>query len=90
MLREISIGTTCQFQIRFISRDYLQMYKKLQLITNTFTFTSNTNKFTSIKVIKNTFVSYPMLRMNSVLIEVYMSARNKLVQRYIHKVIQNA
>jgi hypothetical protein len=64
------------------------MYKSLQLFTNTFTF--NTNKFTSIKVIKNTFVSYPMLRMSSVLIEVYTSARNKLVHRYIHKVIQNA
>jgi hypothetical protein len=30
---------------------YLQMYKTLQLFTNTFTF--NTNKFLSIKVIKN-------------------------------------
>ncbi len=42
--------TTCQFQIKFITEDYLQMYKTLQLFTNTFSF--NTNNFTSIKVIK--------------------------------------
>jgi len=33
-----------------MNKDYLQMYKTLQLFTNTFTF--HTNKFTSIKVIK--------------------------------------
>jgi hypothetical protein len=38
--------TTCQFQIKFITEDYLQMYKTLQLFTNTFSF--NTNNFTSI------------------------------------------
>ncbi len=38
-----------QFEIKFTTDDYLQMYKTLQLFTNT--FTSNTNKFTSIKVI---------------------------------------
>ncbi len=46
--------TTCQFQIKFIPEDYLQMYKTVNLFTNTFTF--NTNKFASIKVIKNTCV----------------------------------
>jgi hypothetical protein len=30
--------TTCQFQIKFIAKDYLQMYKTLQLNTSTFTF----------------------------------------------------
>jgi hypothetical protein len=25
---------TCQFQIKFIAKDYLQMYKTLQLFTN--------------------------------------------------------
>ncbi len=39
--------TTCQFQIKFITENYLQMYNTLQLFTNTFTF--NTNKFTSIR-----------------------------------------
>ncbi len=42
--------TTCQFQIKFITEDYLQMYKTVQLFTNTFSF--NTNNFSSIKVIK--------------------------------------
>jgi hypothetical protein len=44
--------TTGQFQIKFIIYDYLQMYKTLQLFTNTFTF--NTNIFASIRLIKNT------------------------------------
>jgi hypothetical protein len=43
--------TTCPFEIKFSTDDYLQMYKTLQIFTNTFTL--NTNKFTSIKVIKN-------------------------------------
>ncbi len=46
--------TTCQFQIKFITEDHLQVYKILQLFTNSFTF--NTNKFASIKEIKNTYV----------------------------------
>ncbi len=46
--------TTSQFQIKFISDDYLQMCKTLQLFTNTFTF--NTNKYKIIKVIQNTHV----------------------------------
>ncbi len=45
--------TTCQFQIKFITEDYLQMYKTLKLFTNTFTF--YTNKLTSIKAIKNIY-----------------------------------
>ncbi len=53
--------TNGQFQIKFITGDYLQLYKTLQLFTNTLqvftnTFTCNTNKFTTIKVIKNTYV----------------------------------
>ncbi len=43
--------STCQFQIKFITEDYFQMYKTEQLFTNTFIF--NANNFTSIKVIKN-------------------------------------
>ncbi len=46
--------TTFQFCIKFIIRDYLQMYKTLQLYTNIFTL--NTKVFTSISVIKNTRV----------------------------------
>jgi hypothetical protein len=46
--------TTCQFQIKFIAEDYLQMHKTLQLFTNTFTF--NTNKFKSIQVIESTYI----------------------------------
>jgi hypothetical protein len=46
--------TTCQFQIKFVAEDYLKMYKTLQPFTNIFTL--NTNKFTTIKVIKNTHV----------------------------------
>jgi hypothetical protein len=42
--------TNCQFQIKFTAKDYLQMYKTLQLLTNIFTF--NTNKFKSVKAIK--------------------------------------
>jgi hypothetical protein len=30
--------TTCPFQIKFITEDYLQRYKTLQLVTNTYTF----------------------------------------------------
>ncbi len=37
-----------------LSDDYLQMYKTLQLFTNTFTYITNT--FTRIKVIKSTSV----------------------------------
>jgi len=48
------IKITCQFQIEFITVDYLQMYKTLQLFTNKFAFI--TDKFTSIKNIKNTHV----------------------------------
>jgi hypothetical protein len=44
----------CQFHIKFITKDYLQIYKTLQPFTNTITF--NTNKFTSIKDINNTSV----------------------------------
>ncbi len=44
------VKTTSQFQMKFIIEDYLQMYNTLQIFTNTFTF--NTNKFTSIKIIK--------------------------------------
>ncbi len=43
----LSEKTKCQFQIKFNTEDYLQMYKILQLFTNT---------FTSIDVIKNTHV----------------------------------
>jgi len=50
----VYLKTTCQFQIKFITEDDLQMYKTLQLFTNTFTF--NTDRFISIKVIKNTYV----------------------------------
>jgi len=47
--------STCQFQIKHITSDYLQMYKTLRLFTNTFTF--NTNTFASVKVlIKTTYV----------------------------------
>jgi hypothetical protein len=53
MIFEVHDKTTCQFQIKFIIRDYLQMYKTLQLVINTVTF--NINKFTSIKVNKNTY-----------------------------------
>ncbi len=42
--------TTCQFQIKFITKYYLQMCKTLQLFTNTFIF--NSNNFTSIKLLK--------------------------------------
>ncbi len=55
MLRVIIVQkTTCQLQIKFITDNYLQMHVKLQLFTSTFTY--NTNKFTSFKVIKNTNV----------------------------------
>jgi len=46
--------TICQFQIKFNTEYYLQMPITLQLLTNTFTF--NSNKFTSIRVTKNTYV----------------------------------
>jgi hypothetical protein len=46
--------TTFQFQIKFSSPDYLQMYKILQLVTNIFTL--NTKIFTSINVNENTCV----------------------------------
>jgi hypothetical protein len=42
--------TTCQYQMKFITKEYCQMYKTLYLFTNTFTF--NINNFASIKVIK--------------------------------------
>jgi hypothetical protein len=44
--------TTCQSYIKFISDDYFQIYKTLQLFTHIITL--NTNILTSIKVIKNT------------------------------------
>jgi hypothetical protein len=48
---------TCQFQIKFITKDYLQMYKTLQLFTNTFTF--NTNFLRASKLLKtNLLVIY--------------------------------
>ncbi len=47
-------NTTCQFQIKFITEDYLQLYKYLQLFTNTFTL--NINICTGIKVIKSTYI----------------------------------
>jgi hypothetical protein len=56
--------TTCQFQIKFISEDYLQVYKTVNLFTNTFTF--NTNKFASIKVIKNTCVQTQVIKNTNV------------------------
>ncbi len=46
--------TACQFQIKLITKDYLQMCNTLQLFTNTHTF--GTNNFTSIKAIKNAYV----------------------------------
>ncbi len=54
MLMLLYKKTFCQFQIKFITDDYLQMCKTLQLFTNSFTF--NSIYFTSIKVIKNTYV----------------------------------
>jgi hypothetical protein len=39
--------TTCQFEIKFITKDYLPMYQTLQLFTNT---------FTRIKVIRNPYL----------------------------------
>ncbi len=47
----VYVKTTCHFQIKFITKDYLQTYKTLQLFTKTFTFKNN--NFASIKVIKN-------------------------------------
>ncbi len=41
--------TTCQYQIKFITEDYLPMYKTLQLFTNTFTF--NANKLQASKLL---------------------------------------
>jgi hypothetical protein len=56
--------TTCQFQINFITNDYLQYYKTLQLFLNTFAW--NANRFTGIRVIKNTFVqAQTLLKMPS-------------------------
>jgi hypothetical protein len=55
--------TTCQFQIKFITEDYLQMYKTLQLFTNTFSF--NTNNFSSIKFLKRTHADTKFLKMPS-------------------------
>ncbi len=46
--------TTFQFQMKFITYDYLQMYKTLQLFTNIFTLI--TNIFDTINIIKNAFV----------------------------------
>jgi len=46
--------TSYQFQIKFITEDYYQKYKTLQLYTSIFKF--NTNKFTAIKVIKNAYI----------------------------------
>jgi hypothetical protein len=54
MLMLLYKKTLCQFQIKFITDDYLQMCKTLQLFTNSFTF--NAIYFTSIKVIKNPYV----------------------------------
>ncbi len=45
--------TTCQSQIKFISDDCFQKYKTFQLFTSL--FTTNTNIFISIKVIKDTY-----------------------------------
>jgi len=45
--------TSFQLHIKSITKDYLQMYKTVQLFTSTFTF--NTSKYRSIKVIKNTY-----------------------------------
>ncbi len=42
--------TTCQFQIKLITDNYLQMCKTLQLFTNIFTL--NANIFTSTKFVK--------------------------------------
>jgi hypothetical protein len=51
---ELYEETTFQYQIKFVTDDYLQIYKTLLLFTNIVTL--NTNVFTSIKVIKNTYV----------------------------------
>jgi hypothetical protein len=64
MIKLVNEKTTCQFQPKFISADYLLMYQTLQLFTNKFTL--NTNTFTSIKVIKNTCVqTQKLLKMQS-------------------------
>ncbi len=62
-LNKLYEKTTCQFQIKFITEDYLQMYKTLQIFTNTFTFI--TNKFTSIKVTINTWTGAKLSKMPS-------------------------
>ncbi len=56
--------TTCQDNIKFISDNYLQMHKTLQLFTNMLTL--KTNIFTSIKVIKNMYIpTLKLLKMPS-------------------------
>ena len=49
--------TTCQFQIKFITKAYLQMYKTLQLYLH-----FNKNKFTSIKVIKTQMYRHKVIK----------------------------
>ncbi len=52
--------TTCQFQIKFITDNYLQMYKTLQYLQTHL----HINKFTSIKVIKNTKLIKDWIKLN--------------------------
>ncbi len=55
--------TTCQFEIKFITDNYLQMYKTLPLFTSTFTF--NTNIFTIIKLLKRHMHRHRVIKMPS-------------------------
>jgi hypothetical protein len=52
--------TACQFQIKFITQDFLEMYRTLQ--PNTITFTIYTSKFTSIKVIKTHMYGHKVIK----------------------------
>jgi hypothetical protein len=53
-IKEVYDKATCQNKIMFFGNSYLQMYKTLKLFTNLFTL--NTNIFTRIKVIRNTYI----------------------------------
>ncbi len=64
--------TTCQFQLEFTTKDYLQMDKTLQLFTNIFTF--NKNKFISIKVIKLRMYRHKVIK-NAKLIKVWIKLK---------------
>ena len=69
--------TACQFQIKFITGDYLQMYKTLQLFTNTFTL--NTNKFTSIKIIKKTHMCRHKVIKNTKVVKAWIKLKMFIV-----------